>query len=109
MPALDWRIIPARSISRCETICASLGFSRSNGRKYSERRIGSRLLEVAAQSREQAGDCPPRVPVDERRRRLRKIHVTEPCARATSGATGTRGQPRWPKFREGPSAESGAK
>src|SRR5271166_198377 len=39
MPALDWRIIPARSIRRCETICASLGFSRSNGRKYSERRI----------------------------------------------------------------------
>src|SRR5205823_7769522 len=39
MPALDWRIIPARSISRCETICASLGFSRNNGRKYSESRI----------------------------------------------------------------------
>src|SRR5205807_6009171 len=39
MPALDCRIIPARSISRCETICASLGFSRNNGRKYSESRI----------------------------------------------------------------------
>src|SRR6516162_9635180 len=39
MPALDWRIIPARSISRCETICASLGFSRKTGRKYLESRI----------------------------------------------------------------------
>src|SRR6516162_8765268 len=39
MPALDCRIIPARSISRCETIWASLGFSRNKGRKYSERRI----------------------------------------------------------------------
>src|SRR5271165_522886 len=39
MPALDCRIIPARSISRCETIWASLGFSRNKGRKYSESRI----------------------------------------------------------------------
>src|SRR6516225_2404202 len=39
MPALDCRIIPARSINRCETIWASLGFSRNKGRKYSESRI----------------------------------------------------------------------
>src|SRR5215510_11690083 len=34
MPALVWRIMPARSISRCETICASAGFSFMVGRKY---------------------------------------------------------------------------
>jgi hypothetical protein len=33
MPADDCRIMPARNINRCETICASLGFSRSVGRK----------------------------------------------------------------------------
>src|SRR5579864_3409935 len=34
MPALDWRIMPAWSIRRCETISASLGSSRKTGRKY---------------------------------------------------------------------------
>src|SRR6266550_3252641 len=34
MPALVWRTRPARSISRCETICASAGFSFRVGRKY---------------------------------------------------------------------------
>ena len=33
MPALDWRIIPARSISRCDAVCASAGVSFSVGRK----------------------------------------------------------------------------
>ena len=33
MPALDWRIMPARSISLWETISASLGVSRRTGRK----------------------------------------------------------------------------
>src|SRR5690348_12075828 len=39
MPALDCRIMPARSIRRWETICASLGFSRSVGMKNWDRRI----------------------------------------------------------------------
>src|SRR5215472_10929729 len=34
--------MPARSIKRCETICASLGFSRSSGKKYRERRMAPR-------------------------------------------------------------------
>src|SRR6267142_6002029 len=34
MPALVWRTRPARSIRRCETICASAGFSFRVGRKY---------------------------------------------------------------------------
>src|SRR5262245_54945713 len=58
MPALDWRIIPARSISRCDTICASLGFSRSSGRKYSERRIVAHLGNRPAHSREGAEGWP---------------------------------------------------
>src|SRR5215468_2818404 len=46
MPALVWRIRPARSISRCETICASEGFSFMVGRKYW-------LIRMAADCREQ--------------------------------------------------------
>src|SRR5271168_4297376 len=57
MPALDWRIMPARSISRCETICASFGFSRSSGRKYSERRIDPHPGDRAAHSRQENGAC----------------------------------------------------
>src|ERR1700730_4434610 len=34
MPALVWRTSPARSIRRCDTICASAGFSFRVGRKY---------------------------------------------------------------------------
>src|SRR5689334_10249845 len=34
MPALVCRIRPARSMRRCETICASEGFSFMVGRKY---------------------------------------------------------------------------
>jgi len=33
MPAASWRIMPARSISRCETISASFGVSRKIGMK----------------------------------------------------------------------------
>jgi hypothetical protein len=33
MPDAACRTMPARSINRCETICASLGFSLSSGRK----------------------------------------------------------------------------
>src|ERR1700689_2594797 len=33
--------MPARSISRCETICASAGFSLRVGRKYLDRRMGA--------------------------------------------------------------------
>ncbi len=39
MPADDWRIIPARSISRCETICASDGVSFNVGRNYWDKRM----------------------------------------------------------------------
>src|SRR5688572_11117026 len=42
MPALAWRTMPARSISRCETISASAGFSRRVGRKNWDERIWPR-------------------------------------------------------------------
>src|SRR6185436_6818434 len=47
MPALVCRTRPARSISRCETICASEGFSFMVGRKYW-------LIRMAADCRERA-------------------------------------------------------
>src|SRR5215813_12779722 len=40
MPAASCRIIPARSISRCETISASFGFSFRMGRKNRDNRMG---------------------------------------------------------------------
>src|SRR3954453_12268070 len=39
MPAASWRIMPARSISRCETISASFGFSFRIGRKNRDNRM----------------------------------------------------------------------
>src|SRR5262245_27808134 len=44
MPALDCRIIPARSISLWETISASLGVSRRTGRKYRDNRMEPRWI-----------------------------------------------------------------
>ena len=40
MPAASCRIIPARNMSRCETISASFGVSRRIGRKKRDRRMG---------------------------------------------------------------------
>src|ERR1700675_929592 len=40
MPAASCRIMPARSISRCETISASFGFSFRMGRKNRDNRMG---------------------------------------------------------------------
>src|SRR5262249_59512261 len=57
MPALVWRMRPARSIRRCETICASAGFSFMVGRKYWLIRIlvwSSLGLRVAADCRKRA-------------------------------------------------------
>src|SRR5258708_6593763 len=55
MPAEVWRTRPARSIRRCETICASAGFSFMVGRKYWLIRILVRsllgCLRVAADCR----------------------------------------------------------
>src|SRR5215470_18602588 len=45
MPAASCRIMPARSISRCETISASFGFSFRMGRKNRDRRMGKPLRE----------------------------------------------------------------
>src|SRR6267142_5748264 len=41
MPAVSCRIMPARSISRCETISASFGFSFRMGRKNRDNRMGT--------------------------------------------------------------------
>src|SRR6201996_2817517 len=41
MPAASCRIIPARSISRCDTISASFGFSFRMGRKNRDNRMGT--------------------------------------------------------------------
>src|SRR5262245_26712373 len=43
MPAASCRSMPARSISRCETISASLGFSFRIGRKNRVNRMGKCL------------------------------------------------------------------
>src|ERR671918_281721 len=40
MPAASCRIMPARSISRCETISASFGFSFRMGKKNRDNRMG---------------------------------------------------------------------
>src|SRR6266404_5487775 len=40
MPAASCRIMPARSINRCETISASFGFSFRIGRKKRDNRMG---------------------------------------------------------------------
>src|SRR5216684_2342024 len=40
MPAASCRIMPARSIRRCETISASFGFSFRMGRKNRDNRMG---------------------------------------------------------------------
>src|SRR5580698_2766084 len=41
MPAASCRIMPARSIRRCETISASFGFSLRIGRKNRDNRMGT--------------------------------------------------------------------
>src|SRR5205814_294643 len=41
MPAASCRIMPARSINRCDTISASFGFSFRIGRKYRDNRIST--------------------------------------------------------------------
>src|SRR5271169_4589699 len=41
MPAASCRISPARSINRCDTISASLGFSLRIGRRKRESRMGT--------------------------------------------------------------------
>src|ERR1700688_4235860 len=46
MPAASCRIMPARSISRCETISASFGFSLRMGRKNRDNRMGTPVESV---------------------------------------------------------------
>src|SRR4051812_17772327 len=41
MPAASWRSMPARNISRCDTISASFGVSFRMGRKYRDNRMGT--------------------------------------------------------------------
>src|SRR6202035_3362495 len=82
--------MPARSISRCETICASLGFSRISGRKYWVRRMaprpGRRRSLAAVRGAKYQPAKKPRAPV-------RQF--------ASSRATGKmRRQLAWPEFRE---------
>src|SRR6478735_11140400 len=49
MPAASCRIMPARSISRCETISASFGFSFRMGRKNRDNRMGQLRESVGHQ------------------------------------------------------------
>src|SRR4051812_42410378 len=56
MPAAVWRTSPARSISRWETICASVGFSRSVGRKNWVERMWLGILGESAGLRELGGE-----------------------------------------------------
>src|SRR6185437_2897062 len=52
MPAASCRIMPARSISRCDTISASFGFSLRMGRKNRDSRMGT--LEESVERRRPA-------------------------------------------------------
>src|ERR1043166_363184 len=54
MPAASWRTMPARSMSRCDTISAYFGVSRRIGRKKRDRRIGDRptIREASGGARE---------------------------------------------------------
>src|ERR1700712_4865468 len=72
MPDAVWRISPARSISRCDTIWASAGFSFRVGRKLRDKRIRetsarqgtqaktARTLEQAGADRKHSGYWPHR-------------------------------------------------
>src|SRR5712691_10967050 len=62
MPAASCRIMPARSINRCDTISASFGVSRRIGRKKRERRIGGRptIREVYRESPREKPDRRPK-------------------------------------------------
>src|SRR5205085_12624444 len=51
MPAASCRIMPARSISRCETISASFGFSFRMGRKNRDNRMGQLKESVGYRKR----------------------------------------------------------
>src|SRR3954462_10543379 len=51
MPAASCRIMPARSISRCETISASFGFSCRMGRKNRDNRMGQLKESVGYRKR----------------------------------------------------------
>src|SRR5438046_1794868 len=67
MPAASCRIMPARSISRCETISASFGFSFRIGRKNRDNRMGKTQGNQRGHERDavkpdrvrkhKAGDC----------------------------------------------------
>src|SRR6266516_3488361 len=50
MPAASCRIMPARSIRRCDTISASFGFSLRMGRKNRDNRMG--ILKESVETRE---------------------------------------------------------
>src|SRR6185312_11818373 len=51
MPAASCRIMPARSISRCETISASFGFSFRMGKKNRDNRMGQLKESVGYRKR----------------------------------------------------------
>src|SRR5436190_1063885 len=77
MPALVWRTRPARSISRCETICASEGFSFMVGRKYWLIRMAADCRERTLQRQTGAqsrwfctGACPHTAAIDGGRPRM---------------------------------------
>src|SRR5215472_17592413 len=96
MPALDCRIIPARSISRCETICASLGFSRNRGRKYWE----SRIETNHGIGRRTLGKTQPAVYRQRRRLAMVKIYVTDASCTRKIGLKKIALAAALPKFRE---------
>src|SRR5580704_5153427 len=59
MPAASCRIMPARSISRCETISASFGFSFRMGRKNRDNRMT--LLEDSKMRRRSESGLRPKI------------------------------------------------
>src|SRR5580700_4410664 len=84
--------MPARNISRCETICASLGFWRNSGRKYWDRSIRPRDFRVRRQS-----SIGPRVKIPPAMKKLRDLVRRFAYCR---GISKIRRQLAWPEFRE---------
>src|SRR5258707_15654649 len=74
MPAASCRIMPARSISRCETISASFGFSFRMGRKNRDSRMGK--TQGNQRGHERGAVKPDRV----------RKHKAEACEKAAKAA-----------------------
>src|SRR5215212_713432 len=88
--------MPARSIRRCETICASLGFSRKSGRKYWDRRITTRRFAAGVRGASQSSSGRAAKKPAEAKKPRDPVRRFAYCASHTRRTSETAG----PEFRE---------